>query len=94
MRSSKNLPLEMRYSVKFAHDKDFRPSARLRGGEILFPFDGEPDDEGGHDTVGAALDPTDGGFWFANLYADDKPTIFQRIWVGKVLGQEELFPVQ
>jgi hypothetical protein len=92
MRSSKNLPLEMRYSVKFAHDKDFRPSFRLRGGEILFPFDGEPDEDG-HDTVGAALDPTDGGFWFANVYADTNP-IFQRIWVGKVLGQEELFPAQ
>jgi hypothetical protein len=80
LRSSNTLPVEIRYSVKFAHDPDFRPSTRLRGGENFLKT------SGGLDTVGAAMDPIDGGFWIANLYADDTGPGNQRIWVGKVLG--------
>jgi hypothetical protein len=87
LRSSNTLPVEIRYSVKFAQDPDFRPSTRLRGGEHFLKT------AGGLDTTGAAMDPIDGGFWIANLYADDAGPGNQRIWVGKVLGGSGI-PVQ
>lgn len=86
LRQAVGLPTELRYSVKRAKEVDFHPSARLHGGEVALPGQAT-----GRDTVGAAIDPSnDGGFWFANLYADLTAPVLthkQRLWVGKVLGR-------
>ena len=82
LRNAPNLATELRYSVKLAADADFRASARLHAGELANQGTGK-------DTVGAAIDPSDdGGFWFANLYANLLPA-GQRLWVGKVLGSPQ-----